>query len=78
MECEEESDEHNSAIDSNNGSDTNYVPYSEKVIVPPSLTSQSELNDLVTDLGLTEDGAEFLAAYFRSKHCLESGTKVEK
>jgi len=40
----------------------------------PSLFSQSELNDLVRDLGLTKDGAELLGSRLNAKHLLASGT----
>ena len=38
--------------------------------------TQAELNDLVRDLGLPKDGAEYLASALKSRNMLEKGTKV--
>ncbi|GBM43452.1 hypothetical protein AVEN_74170-1 [Araneus ventricosus] len=40
----------------------------------PQPFSQSELNDLVRDLGLSKDGAEFLGSRLKNKNLLTPGT----
>jgi len=42
----------------------------------PETSTQEELNDLVRDLGLPKDGAEFLASYFKKKNMLSNDAKV--
>lgn len=42
----------------------------------PILVSQPELNDLVRDLGLPKDSAEFLASFMKQRNLLEPRTKV--
>jgi len=42
----------------------------------PILVSQPVLNDLVRDLGLPKDGAEYLASFLKQINLLETGTKV--
>lgn len=55
-------------------SDENGSSESESAV--PSLISQSELSDLVRDLGLPKDGSEFLASFLKKKKLLEPKTKV--
>ena len=57
-------------------------PHSDQVPVPvyretqaetPSKFDQRELNELVRDLGLSEEYAELLASRLKDKNCLDEG-----
>jgi len=71
----EQPDSSESSSDENNSSESESYKSKTKFTVP-SLVSQSELNDLVRDLGLPKDGSEFLASFLKKKKFLEPKTKV--
>ena len=76
MEVDEDSaEECNFESDENDISEEEYIPHNEKSKVP-ALVSQLELNDLVRDLGLPKDGAEYLASIFKERNFLRQHTKV--
>jgi len=55
--------------------ETQYAPYTENLKIP-KLVSQPELNDLIRDLGLPKDGAEYLASFLKARNFLKPGMKV--
>jgi len=67
-------DEENTHRDDDSESDSDYSP--SKKNSAPSLITQSELSDVIRNLGLPKDGAEYLASFLKKKHLLASGTKV--
>lgn len=72
-ESESESESHDD--DDCNDSDVDYVPCKKKPKVP-SLITQSELNNVIRNLGLPKDGAEYLASFLKSKNVMEPGAKA--
>ncbi|KAL7291799.1 hypothetical protein TKK_0014581 [Trichogramma kaykai] len=52
-----------------------FLPFTEKSTIVKKFT-QAELNDLVRDLGLPKDGAEYLASTLKRRNMLESGTNA--
>jgi len=73
--CEKEEmqvDELSEEESENDNEDDKYLPAAEKNA--PQTFSQEELNDLIRDLGLPKDGAEYLAAALRKKNLLSKGT----
>jgi len=67
-------DEENTHRDDDSESDSDYSP--SKKNSAPSLITQSELSDVIRNLGLPKDGAEYLASFLKKKHLLASGTKI--
>jgi hypothetical protein len=55
-------------------SDCDDVDFQPITSSEPQLFTQSELNDLVRDLGLPKDCAEILGSRFQSKNLLSPGT----
>jgi len=62
-------------VDKNENEDELYAPSVQK-LKQTETSTQEELNDLVRDLGLPKDGAEFLASYFKKKNMLSNDAKV--
>lgn len=58
--------------DKESSEDDEFLPAGERKA--PQTFTQKELNDLVRDLGLPKDGAEYLAAALKRKHLLANGT----
>ncbi|KAL7288066.1 hypothetical protein TKK_0017856 [Trichogramma kaykai] len=52
-----------------------FLPGTEKSSIVRKFT-QAELNDLIRDLGLAKDGAEYLDSTLKSRNMLEKGTNV--
>lgn len=76
IEVSEESTEENEPLsDDNSTSDSEYTTSVKKSALP-SLVSQSQLNDLVRDLGLPKDGSELLASFLKHNNLLQPSTKV--
>ena len=70
MEVEELSEEETS--ESEGSSEDEYLPDGE--IKAPQTFNQKELSDLIRDLGLPKDGAEYLASVLKKKNLLAQGT----
>lgn len=60
--------------DDKSENDSDYSPSKKNSF--PSLVTQPELSDLIRNLGLPKDGAEYLVSFFKKKHFLAPGTKV--
>ena len=78
MEIDEAIDENmiKECSESNNDTDQEeYVMKKERNVYPRPF-NQEELNDLIRDLGLPKDGAEFLASRLKERNLLSKGTRV--
>lgn len=58
----------------NDDEDDDFLPAGEKRA--PQTYNQKELNDLIRNLGLPKDGAEYLAAELKTRNMLSKGTKA--
>jgi len=56
--------------------DKDYTPYNVKDKAPKRI-SKKQLNDLVKDLGLPKDKAEYLTLFIKDKNWLEKDVKVD-
>ena len=68
LHSEEEVMEIDKSSDEESSDDDEYLPDNERKA--PQTFTQEELNNLVRDLGLPKDGAEYLAAALKRKNLL--------
>ena len=72
LHSEEEVMEVDESFDEESSHDDEYIPDNERKA--PQTFTREELNDLVRDLGLPKDGAEYLAAALKKKNLLAKKT----